>query len=191
MCTLQSWCQIKKKFKKSLPVWISELSNSPGCLPAPWPPWGWFSEPVLPEWTHRGSGFEQKRLPGPQADGGKESRDQWETREPHGGVCQAWMRETGPPRQRGRQDGLAWQRAWGKEAESGQGAGTGEAGSQCGEGKQGAEGAEAGGREKRAPTCCKVKVVRLRRCFLRRNPSSKSPAEWPPKGAAPAGREPR
>lgn len=43
----------------------------------------------------------------------------------------------------------------------------------------------------RAPTCCRVKVVRLRRCFLRRNPSSKSPAECAPKGAAPAGGEQR
>lgn len=43
----------------------------------------------------------------------------------------------------------------------------------------------------RAPTCCRVKVVRLRRCFLRRKPSSKSPAECAPKGAAPAGGEPQ
>ena len=34
-------------------------------------------------------------------------------------------------------------------------------------------------------TCWRVNVVRLRRCFLRRNPSSKSPVEWLPKGAVP------
>lgn len=185
----------KKKLKESLPVWISELSNSPGCLPAPWPPWGWFSKPALPEWTHRGSGFEQKRLPGLRADGGKKRtgeiregsvRDPWGIRPPHGGVCQAWMRKAGPPRQRAGRMGLARHGVCWKQAGSWRGAGTGEAGS-----RDGAVGAKARGREKRAPTCCKVKVVRLRRCFLRRNPSSKSPAEWPPKGAAPADQEPR
>ena len=35
-------------------------------------------------------------------------------------------------------------------------------------------------------TCWRVNVVLLRRCFLRRNPSSKSPVEWLPKGAVPA-----
>lgn len=60
--------------------------------------------------------------------------------------------------------GLAWHGACREQA--GRGAG-----------KQGAVGAEARDTEKQALTCCKVKVVRLRRCFLRRNPSSKSPAE--------------
>lgn len=73
--------------------------------------------------------------------------------------------------------GLARHRACREQVGSWQGTGMGEAGSKHGAGKQGAVGAEARGGEKRAPTCCKVKVVRLRRCFLRRNPSSKSPAE--------------
>lgn len=38
-------------------------------------------------------------------------------------------------------------------------------------------------------TCWRVKVVRFLRCFLRRNPSSKSPVEWLPKGAVPTGSE--
>lgn len=36
-------------------------------------------------------------------------------------------------------------------------------------------------------TCWSVNVVRFRRCFLRKNPSSKSPVGWLPKGAVPAG----
>lgn len=32
-----------------------------------------------------------------------------------------------------------------------------------------------------AYTCCKVNVVLFLRCFLLRNPSSKSPAAWLPK----------
>lgn len=48
----------------------------------------------------------------------------------------------------------------------------------CGGPGRGLAGGQLGGSpEGQAPTCCRVKVVRLRRCFLRRNPSSKSPAE--------------
>lgn len=42
-------------------------------------------------------------------------------------------------------------------------------------------------REGLARTCCRVNVVLFLRCFLRKKPSSKSPVEWPPKGAEPMG----
>lgn len=41
------------------------------------------------------------------------------------------------------------------------------------------------GRTERAGTCWSVKVVRFRRCFRRRKPSSKSAVEGPPKAVAP------